>query len=159
MYKITVRRSGRFRLVWWSNSLCVCTADSAVAARHVFRNAYPSSGICFILSMIAEDGCYAEICQTLNKHVESLPCWLYCSAVLVYTGKIYYQRDVELLLLRWHWSALGRTSWILWREGNISRQQKVWRTHVLSVSVGGFWRREVTPEMRNGSQREIRVAN
>ena len=81
----------------------------AVAARFVFRSGDLSSGICSILRMIAEDDFYAEICQTLNKHVDSSPCWLYCSAVLVYTEKIHYQRDVELLLLRWHWIALGRT--------------------------------------------------
>jgi hypothetical protein len=78
----------------------VLLIKSAVAARFVFRSGDLSLGICSILSMIAEDECYAEIYQTLNKLVESLSCWLYCSAVLVYTGKIYYQRDVELLLLR-----------------------------------------------------------
>jgi hypothetical protein len=127
-----MQRSGRFLLVWWSNSLCVCTADTECSSTcHVFRSADPSSDICFILSMIAEDGCYAEICQTLNKHVYSLPCWLYCSAVLMYTGKFYYQRDVELLLLRWHWIALGRTCWILWREGNTG----------LSKKMDGIWNR------------------
>jgi hypothetical protein len=49
--------------------------QSAVAERHVLRSGDPTSGICSVLSMIAADGCYAEICQTFNKHMESLSCW------------------------------------------------------------------------------------
>ena len=130
MYTITIQRSGTFLPAWRSNSLYVLLIQSAVVARFVFCNGDLSSCICSILSVIAEDGCYAEICQTLNKLVESLPCWLYCSAVLVYTGKIYYQRDVELLFLRWHWIALGRTCWLLWREGNTRRVRKV-KIHIV----------------------------
>jgi hypothetical protein len=41
----------------------------------------------------------------------------------------------------------------------ISRANKRYGEHTCYLCVGGFWRFEVTPKVRDGSEREIRVAN
>jgi hypothetical protein len=76
----------------------------------MIQNVWTRLGISAIPDMIAEDAVNAEIRQTLNKHfLESVPRCFHYRIILAYTVKLCYELYVELLLLRWHWIARGRT--------------------------------------------------